>query len=66
MPYDFDRYVHELVHLLSLSRRPGWSPERAARLYLEAAYEQGKHDGISESLQRVHEELQRVKTEVSP
>jgi hypothetical protein len=53
MSYDFDRYAAELVQLIQLSRRPGWSPERAAKLYLEAAYQSGYGEALNMALQSV-------------
>jgi hypothetical protein len=61
MTYDCDRYAAELVHLLELSQRPGWSPKHAAKLYLEHAYRAGYGAALEDALQRVDRTFDHVK-----
>lgn len=50
MTYDFARYARELVEVVRLSDKPGWSAERAARMYLEHAHAQGYGEALDAAL----------------
>ncbi len=53
MPYDFSHYAAELVRIVTLPARPGWSPEAAAKMYLEHAYKSGQEAELQDMLSRV-------------